>query len=156
MTAPLFTDPDHQLLENYWPDQPKTGKRRPPWTWSALTAPERLALTARIGDWVGTYNQCYAVAEDQLIPPCWPKHRWLAHELAVMTWLWYSAHRNPTATAERAGEFYRPLPPRFPHPTPPNSRPITRRMPKRPPPHHLAPRRRPASLQMVSGPRRRR
>ena len=23
-----------------------------------------------------------------------------------MTWLWYSAHRDPTATAERAGEFY--------------------------------------------------
>ena len=30
----------------------------------------------------------------------------LIHELAVMTWLWYSAHRDPTATAERAGEFY--------------------------------------------------
>ena len=106
MTVPLFTDPFQQLLENYWPDQPKSTKRRPPWTWSILTAPERIALTAKIGDWVSAYNQCYAVAEDQLVPPCWPKHAWLAHELAVMTWLWYSAHRDPTATAERAGEYY--------------------------------------------------
>jgi len=106
MTAPLFTDPHQQLLDDYWPDQPKTTKRRPPWTWSALAAPERLALTEKIGDWVDTYNQTYAVTEDQLIPPCWPQHPWLAHELAVITWLWYSAHRDPTATAERAGEFY--------------------------------------------------
>jgi hypothetical protein len=106
MTTPLFTDPDQQLLQNYWPDQPKSAKRRPAWAWSALSAPERLALAARIGDWVSAYNQCYAVSEDHLIPPCWPKHAWLAYELAVMTWLWYSAHRDPTATAERAGEFY--------------------------------------------------
>ena len=52
MTTPLFTDPFQQLLQDYWPDQPKTTKRRPPWTWSILSAPERLALTARIGDWV--------------------------------------------------------------------------------------------------------
>ena len=73
MTVPLFTDPHQVLADSYWPDQPKTTKRRPPWTWSALTAPERLALTERIGDWVDSYNQCYAVSEEQLIPPCWPK-----------------------------------------------------------------------------------
>ena len=106
MTPALFTDPFQQLLQDYWPDQPKTTKRRPPWTWSILSATERLALTSRIGDWVDNYNRCYAVEAEQLIPPCWPKHPWLAHELAVMTWLWYSAHRDPTATAERAGEFY--------------------------------------------------
>jgi hypothetical protein len=58
MTAPLFSDPDQQLLQNYWPDQPKTTKRRPPWTWSVLTDPERLALAGRIARWVSAYNSC--------------------------------------------------------------------------------------------------
>lgn len=106
MTTPLFTDPEQGLKQDYWPDQPKTTKRRPPWTWSALNAPERLALAAKIGHWVSDYNNCYAISEDQLVPQCWPQHPWLAHELAVITWLWYSAHLDPTATAERAGEFY--------------------------------------------------
>jgi len=106
MTAPLFTDPDQHLMQNYWPDQPKTTKRQPPWTWAALNAPECHALASMIGDWVSSFNRCYAVEAEQLIPPCWSKHPWLAYELSVLTWLWYSAHRDPTATAERAGEYY--------------------------------------------------
>ena len=94
-----------RLLAAYWPDKP-TSDRRPPWTWSAQTDPDRHALHALVTDWVAHYNQVYAVHDHDLIPPCWPRHPWLASELAVLVFLWWSGHRDPTATVDRPAEIY--------------------------------------------------
>lgn len=97
--------PDPSLIALYWPDRP-TSTRVTPWTWIALTDPDRDALAEFAAHWVDHHNRIYAVAEDQLIPPCWRQHPRLAVELAVMAWMWYSAHHDPTGIVERAGEFY--------------------------------------------------
>jgi hypothetical protein len=94
-----------KIMAMYWPDKP-TSTRQPAWTWSALTDTDRSALDVMVTDWAAHYNQVYAVREQDAIPPCWRQHPWLAQELAVMVFLWWSAHRDPTATPERAAEFY--------------------------------------------------
>jgi hypothetical protein len=93
------------LMARYWPDKTTSG-RKPPWTWSALAEDERFALDEIVTGWVASHNDTYAVSEDRVIPACWRQHPWLTAELATITFLWWSAHLDPTATVSDAGEFY--------------------------------------------------
>ena len=88
-------------------------ERRPPWAWAALTTDERAALTRLIDRWVHSHNHVYAVVAEQVIPPCWPAHPWLAAELAVQVWLWYQVHLDSRATATTAADYYQRLLPGF-------------------------------------------
>ena len=76
------------------------------WAWSMLNEEERAALARLVDVFVATYNAVYAVAEDDVIPPCWRHHAGLAHELAVQLWLWYWANIDPKATPGIAGDYH--------------------------------------------------
>ena len=86
---------------------------RPPWSWAALTLAERSSLAKSIDDYVGYYNEAFAISPNELIPPCWPLHAGLAAELAAHFWLWVSTHAEPTARPESAVAFYEIHLPRF-------------------------------------------
>lgn len=102
-----FTDADTAALVDLFTGPAQDNEpQRPPWTWSALTSDERLALGRAIDDWTTTFNHVFATAPAHLIPPCWRLHPGLATELAVHIWLWYQAHRADNASITHAAEYY--------------------------------------------------
>lgn len=78
----------------YNPDLPR------PWDPATCTDPE---LRAELWDWLDRFvswvNQQCLWDPGDLIPPCWPHHPHLAHELAVLAVQRRQASRTPTATA---------------------------------------------------------
>jgi hypothetical protein len=83
-----------------------TPGRRLPWNPALLDADERRALESLLARFVADYNTRLAVAADEVIPPCWPKHEGMAHFLAVLAWGWYSVHVDPAARALEALDFH--------------------------------------------------
>ncbi len=63
-----------------------------------------------IDSFVADYNEVWALADDDTIPPCWHRHPALAHDLAALTWAYYQAYLDPTATPELALRFQAHLP----------------------------------------------
>jgi hypothetical protein len=107
MISPTFDPADLELLlELYNAPADADQSRRPPWTWPMLTRAEREALARMVTAFVYSYNRVYAVADTELIPPCWPQHPGLATELAVLMWHWYAVHVDPKATVQAASEYY--------------------------------------------------
>lgn len=79
---------------------------RPPWAWSNLTENEADQLYTSLLWFVATCNDQYAVDPGDVIPACWPAHPRLVHELPVLYWGWWAAHRDTRATPLTALEFY--------------------------------------------------
>jgi hypothetical protein len=80
-----------------------TGRR--PWNWSALPPGHREALVELIDRFVDSYNQIWAMSDDQLIPPCWHRHPALAYDLAALVWTFHGAYRDSAASPEAALRF---------------------------------------------------
>jgi hypothetical protein len=94
------------LLERYHAKPSASDPRRPPWNWAVLAADERDAQHRLLHTFVDFYNHTYAVTEDDVIPPCWPHHPGLVHELAAHLWLWYATFLDDAATAFAAADYY--------------------------------------------------
>lgn len=78
----------------------------PPWAWSNLTDDEAHALDDAVQEWVGDYNRHLAITEDHVIPACWRQHPGLAQELPVQFHGWLAVHRDPSAAALAALDYY--------------------------------------------------
>jgi hypothetical protein len=101
---PVEPVPFMELMAAY--RQPATaGGDRLPWSWATLSAAERLTSATLIDGFVESYNHTWAISKEQAVPPCWHHHPALAHDLAALTWAYYQAYRDPTATPERALRF---------------------------------------------------
>ena len=86
--------------------QPATaGGERLPWSWATLSPAERATSATLIDGFVESYNHTWAISKEQAVPPCWHRHPALAHDLAALTWAYYQAYRDPTATPDRALRF---------------------------------------------------
>lgn len=92
-----------RLLDLY---EDRTLERRLPWNPALLDDDERQALECLVAEFIVDYNSVLAVADDEVIPPCWRKHEGLFRVLAVLAWSWYSVHVDPTATAVAALDFH--------------------------------------------------
>lgn len=73
-----------------------------PWAVGTLTADQRAELEDRLAEFVAFLNATYAVAEAEVLPPCWRAHPGLVHELAALWAEWVEATQTLGATAERA------------------------------------------------------
>ncbi|QFZ20568.1 hypothetical protein [Saccharothrix syringae] len=80
--------------------------RRTPWTWAALSKQEIAALRRTVRRWVNDYNVVHAVTSREVIPDCWELHPGLAHDLAVMVWVYYDTHHDPRSTPLMAGDYH--------------------------------------------------
>ncbi|MFT7835716.1 hypothetical protein Q5530_06170 [Saccharothrix sp. BKS2] len=80
--------------------------RRTPWTWAALSDEEAAALRRTVWRWVADYNLVHAVSSGERIPDCWELHPGLAHDLAVMVWVYYDTHHDPRSTPLMAGDYH--------------------------------------------------
>ncbi|KOX27067.1 hypothetical protein ADK67_14680 [Saccharothrix sp. NRRL B-16348] len=80
--------------------------RRTPWTWAALSEKEAAALRRTVRRWVADYNAVHAVTSRELIPDCWELHPGLAHDLAVMMWVYYDSHHDRRSTPLMAGDYH--------------------------------------------------
>lgn len=79
---------------------------RAPWVWSNLDESEARELHLSLLWFVDTYNSQYVTDLDEIIPACWPLHPRMVHELPVLYWAWWAAHRAPDATIGDATSFY--------------------------------------------------
>jgi hypothetical protein len=86
---------------------------RAPWVWSNLDEDEALELHLSVLWFVDTYNNQYVTDLSEVIPACWPLHPRMVHELPVVYWAWWAAHRAPTATVGDATRFYGDTLPKF-------------------------------------------
>lgn len=86
---------------------------RAPWVWSNLDEDEAGELHLSVLWFVDTYNNQYVTDLSEVIPACWPLHPRMVHELPVVYWAWWSAHRAPTATVSDATFFYGDTLPKF-------------------------------------------
>ena len=93
------------ILAGYLPRKPDE-HRHAPWHLANMPADQRDELFSRVAQFVDDFNETYALKVAETIPVCWPEHPWLAREVNVLMWQWFSAHRDPAASIERAGEFY--------------------------------------------------
>lgn len=101
----LYLSPLYENLHP--PGSPKDRPDRlPPWTWPERTREDEARLAGVVGAWVESWNAVYVVKPDDVIPPCWDQHPWLATELAVMALHWYAVHHDRQATITAAAEFY--------------------------------------------------
>lgn len=80
--------------------------RRAPWTWSALSESESGALTRTAQRWVDDYNVVHAVNHRETVPVCWFRHPGLAHDLAVMVWVYFGSHHDRRATPHLAADYH--------------------------------------------------
>lgn len=80
---------------------------RPPWAWSNLSDVQAEELHTSLLWFVHTYNTQYAVELSHMIPACWPEHPRMVHELPVLYWAWWGAHRDKNAAIGDATTFYR-------------------------------------------------
>ncbi|WP_447002375.1 hypothetical protein ACRAKI_21875 [Saccharothrix isguenensis] len=87
-------------------DDEPAAVRRTPWTWAALSHEEAAALRRTVRRWVADYNLVHAVSSRELIPDCWPQHPGLAHDLAVMVWVYYDSHHDRRTTPLMAGDYH--------------------------------------------------
>jgi hypothetical protein len=105
--APRFTTADLQLLLDLLRTPREPGYlRRAPWTWAALDTTQAGALARMVQQWVDDYNRVHAVTEKEIIPPCWPHHHGLAHELAALVWLHHHVHHEATATPPLIADYH--------------------------------------------------
>jgi hypothetical protein len=84
----------------------RTPERRLPWNPALLDDDERQALECLVAEFIVDYNSVLAVADDEVIPPCWRKHEGVFRFLAVLVWSWYSVHVDAAATAIAALDFH--------------------------------------------------
>jgi hypothetical protein len=89
------------LIDDY---QRRDAGRRP-WNWAGLPAGHRVALVELIDGFAVSYNRTWAMADDQLIPPCWHRHPALAYDLAALVWAFHGAYRGREASPEAALRF---------------------------------------------------
>jgi hypothetical protein len=89
------------LIDDY---QRRDAGRRP-WNWAGLPAGHRVALVELIDGFTVSYNRTWAMADDQLIPPCWHRHPALAYDLAALVWAFHGAYRGREASPEAALRF---------------------------------------------------
>jgi hypothetical protein len=80
--------------------------RRTAWTWAALPEKEVAALRRTVRRWVADYNAVHAVTSREFIPDCWELHPGLAHDLAVMVWVYYDTHHDARSTPLMAGDYH--------------------------------------------------
>ncbi|GLZ28133.1 hypothetical protein Lesp02_03230 [Lentzea sp. NBRC 105346] len=103
---PFTTADTRALITLYQAATPPNTLRRTPWTWAALKKDQAAVLARVVREWVHFYNRVHAVTVKELIPPCWPLHPGLAHELAVLVWAYYHAHHDPKATPLIAVDYH--------------------------------------------------
>lgn len=101
-----MTEPtDQQIIALLGETLAVTAHPRP---WALWTLPEHLreAALEHLAAFVEDYNATYAVLEEELIWPCWRRHRALVAELAVLWSQWVIAHESAGASAEAAAYWH--------------------------------------------------
>lgn len=63
-----------------------------PWNLKDGTETQRRKILEQLFDWIGWYNDTYPGVEEQVIPPCWFRHRAVVQELVAVFVAWQAAN----------------------------------------------------------------
>jgi hypothetical protein len=63
-----------------------------PWNLKDGTDEQRRKILAQLFDWIAWYNETYPGVEEQVIPPCWFRHRAVVQELVAVFVAWQAAY----------------------------------------------------------------